>query len=126
MNQYRQLLEQVRDLKLKEEDMPSVTYDEETDLLENPIILTRQHVINLLKRYKQERLSLDDVFDWIHFIWFSDFFMCKQEDADSIASVIQLLEELEEDGDIIANEVDYCLDALESNKQVESWFGDDL
>ncbi len=126
MNSYRQLLENVRDLKAKEDDLPEISYEEETDLLENPVSLTREHVINALKRYKQERLELDDLFDWIHFIWYSDLFMCEKSGADSIASVIHLLEELEEDGDIIASEVDYCLNALEHNKMVESWFGDDL
>jgi hypothetical protein len=126
MNQYRQMLEQVRDLKLKKDDLPVLSYDEETDLLENPLSLTRQHVINILKRFKQERLGLSDLFDWIHFIWFSDLFSCKKEDADSIASVVQFLEDLEEEGDIISSEIDYCLNALENNRQVESWFGDDL
>ena len=126
MNHYRHMLEQVRDLKLKKDDLPTISYEEETGLLENPIIINRHHVIHLLKRYKQERLNLADLFDWIHFIWFSDFFVCEKSDADSIASVIEFLEDLEEEGDIIASEIDYCLNALEQNKQVEGWFGDDL
>ena len=126
MNGYRQMLEQVRDLKLKKDDVPPITYEQETDLLENPVVINRQHVIHLLKRYKQERLGLADLFDWVHFVWFSDLFVCEKADADSIASVIQFLEDLEEDGDIISSEVDYCLNALEQNREVEGWFGDDL
>ena len=126
MNHYRQMLELVRDLKLKKDDLPSISYEDETNLLETPVAITRQDVIRLLKRYKQERLELADLFDWIHFVWFSDLFACEKLDADSIASVIQFLIDLEDDADIIAGEVDYCLNALEHNKRVESWFNDDL
>ena len=126
MNRYRQMLELVRDLKLKKDDLPSISYEDETNLLETPVTITRQDVIRLLKRYKQERLELADLFDWIHFVWFSDFFVCDKADADSIASVIQFLEELEEEGDIASGEIDYCLNALEHNTQAESLFGDDL
>jgi hypothetical protein len=120
------MLEQVRDLKLKKDDLPPVSYEEETDLLENPVIINRQHIMHMLKRYKQELINLTDLFDWIHFVWFSELFACEKSDADSIASVIEFLEDLEEEGDIIASEIDYCLNALEHNKQVEGWFGDDL
>ena len=124
MNIYREMLEQVRDLKVKKDDLPSISYDVETELLENPVILTRQQVIHVLKRYKQERLSLEDLFIWLHFVWFSDFFACKQEDADSIASVMDVLQELEEEG-IMPDDVDYCLDALEKNEIAESLFGEE-
>ena len=126
MNNYRHMLEQVRDLKLKKDDLPPVSYEEETDLLENPVIINRQHVMHMLKRYKQELIDLTKLVDWIHFVWFSELFACEKADADSIASVIEFLEDLEEEGDIIASEIDYCLNALEHNKQVEGWFGDDL
>jgi len=80
----------------------------------------------VLKRYKQERLSQESLLDWIHFIWFSDLFVCEPIDADSIASVMTVLEELEEEGGVMPDDVDYCLDALNNNVIAESLFGDDL
>ena len=95
---YRELLEKVRDLKLNKDDMPPLTYEDENDLLEEPIVIERNHLIHMLKRFKQERITQEDIYDWVHFVWFSDYFTCADEDADCITSVIQMLEELEEEG----------------------------
>jgi len=112
---YREMLEKVRDLKLNKDDMPPLRYDDETDLLENPVVIERKHLMNVLKRFKQEIISQDDLFDWLHFVWFSDLYTCADEDADCIAGVIQILEELEEEGEISPEEVEHCLYALEHN-----------
>ena len=122
MNLYREMLEQVRDLKIKKDELPPIEYDAETELIENPVVIERAHMINLLKRYKQERLSESDLFDWVHFVWFSDLFTCKVEDADCIASVIQVLEELEDEGQVLPEDIDDCLTALENNTLAELSF----
>ena len=115
---YRELLEKVRDLKFNKDDMPPLTYEDENDLLEDPIIIDRQHMVHLLKRFKQERITQQDIFDWIHFVWFSDYFSCADEDADCITSVIQMLEELEEDGNIDLEDAERCLYALDHNEPI--------
>ncbi len=115
---YRELLEKVRDLKFNKDDMPPLTYEDENDLLEEPIIIERPHLTNLLKRFKQERITQQDIFDWIHFAWFSDYFTCADEDADCITSVIQKLEELEEEGDIMPEDAEQCLYALDHNEPI--------
>jgi hypothetical protein len=116
--QYRELLEKVRDLKLNKDDMPPLTYEDENDLLEEPIVIERSHLGNLLKRFKQERIAQEDIFDWIHFVWFSDYFSCTDEDADCITSVIQTLEELEEEGGIRPENAERCLYALDRNEPI--------
>lgn len=116
--QYRNLLEKVRDLKITKDDIPPLTYEDENDLLEDPIIIERHHLTNLLKRLKQERITQEDIFDWIHFVWFSDYFSCADEDADCITSAIQVLEESEEEGEIAPANVQRCLYALEHNEPI--------
>ena len=116
---YRTLLEKVRDLKMKQDDLPELSYDDENDLIENPIIIERLHLINLLKRIKQERMTKEDLFNWIHFVWFSDYFNCTDEDADCITGVIQALEDLEEEETISPEYVQHCLYALEHNQLVD-------
>lgn len=115
---YRNLLEKVRDLKTNKDDMPPLTYEDENDLLEDPIVIERQHLANLLKRFKQERITQEDIFDWIHFVWFSDYFSCSDEDADCITSVIQQLEELEEEGAVTPDQAQRCLYALDHNEPI--------
>ena len=116
--QYRELLEKVRDLKLNKDDMPPLTYEDENDLLEDPIIIERQHLSNLFKRFKQERITQEEIFDWIHFVWFSDYFSCGDEDADCITSVVQRLEELEEEGGVMPADAERCLYALDHNEPI--------
>jgi len=122
---YRNALAQVRDLKVKQ-DILQLNYDEEHELLLDPIIIKRQHVIAVLKRFKQERLSQEDLFDWIHFVWFSDFFTSIDEDAECISSVIQVLEELEEEGNIMIEDIEPCLYALENNIEAKRLLYHDL
>lgn len=112
---YREMLEKVRDLKLNKDDMPPLRYDDQAELMEHPVIIERKHLINVLKRFKQEIINQDDLFNWIHFVWFSDLFTCADEDAECISGVIQVLEEMEEEGEIFPEDVEHCLYALEHN-----------
>lgn len=123
---YRELLEKVRDLKINKDDMSPLRYDDETDLLENPVIIERKHLRRLLMRFKQEIMTQEDLFDWIHFVWFSDLFTCADDDADCITGIIQVLEELEEEGDIMPEEVKHCLYALEHNIEAQRLFDHSL
>jgi hypothetical protein len=125
-HKYRELLEKVRDLKIQKDDMPPLRYEDEGNLLEDPVIIERKHVINVLKRFKQEVFTQEDLFDWVHFVWFSDLFTCADEDADCISGVIQVLEELEEEGDIMPEEVEHCLYALENNVETLRLFDHNL
>jgi hypothetical protein len=52
--------------------------------------------------------------------------VCDENDAECIMSVVQVLQELEEEGEIMPEDLDECLDALENNTYLESLFGDDL
>ncbi len=122
----RELLEKVRDLKIKKDDLPPLRYDDQNELLENPVEIGRKHVINVLKRFKQEIIHQEDLFDWVHFVWFSDLFTCADEDAECISSVIQVLEELEEEGDIMPEDVEHCLYALENNLEAQRLFDHSL
>ena len=125
-HKYRELLEKVRDLKIKKDDMPPLRYDDENDLLENPVIIERKHLINVLKRFKQEIIHQEDLFDWVHFVWFSDLYTCADEDADCISGVIQVLEELEEEGDLMPEDIEHCLYALENNVEALRLFDHSL
>src|SRR5687768_11694975 len=110
---YRTLLEKVRDLKIQPDELPELSYDDENDLIENPIIIERPHLTTILKRLKQERITQEDLFDWIHFVWFSDYFTCADDDADCITGIIQALEDLEEEGEISGENIEHCLYALD-------------
>jgi hypothetical protein len=125
-NKVRELLEKVRDLKIKKDDVPPLRYDDESELLENPVVVERKHLINLLKRFKQEIIHQEDLFDWVHFVWFSDLYTCADEDADCIAGVIQVLEELEEEGDLMPEDIEHCLYALENNVEAMRLFDHSL
>jgi hypothetical protein len=122
----RELLEKVRDLKIKKDDVPPLRYDDQNELLENPVVVERKHLINLLRRFKQEIIHQEDLFDWVHFVWFSDFYTAADKDADCITGVIQVLEELEEEGDLMPEDIEHCLYALENNVEALRLFDHSL
>jgi hypothetical protein len=78
-----------------------------------PIIVNKEHLIKLL----ESNLSDAQILEWVNFIWFSDFYEYNDNESDSIASVMDYLEELDEGrtfNDDIRNEMIF---SLKNNKE---------
>lgn len=78
-----------------------------------PIIVNKEHLIKLL----ESDLSNIEILEWVNFIWFSDFYDYNDNESDSIASVVDYLEELDEGkifNDNIRNEM---IISLRDNKE---------
>jgi hypothetical protein len=78
-------------------------------------------VVNAIKKYRSGAITMQTLVDWVNAIWFYDglFDYC-EEQCDSIASVMDLLEELDEEGvSYTDDEYDRMIAALESNIEYE-------
>lgn len=77
------------------------------------------HLIAVLKKYSTK--EIDDAFllDWVNTIWFSEWYFYNDDQCDSIASVMNVLEELDE-GELILNQekIEILINALENNLEV--------
>lgn len=77
------------------------------------------HLINLLKKYRLK--SIDDMFvlNWVNVIWFSNWYFYNEDQCDSIASVIDELEELDErEKELRHEEIDNFIYVLEHNLEL--------
>ena len=66
--------------------------------VEEPVIVCSQDVIFLINQYLDKKITLQDVLDWVNVVWFTDLFEYNEVEEDSIASVINELETMDEDG----------------------------
>ena len=114
-------LKDFRNLKIsKKELLESIPFNPPKEFRNENIVVCQEHVILLLERYKAGKVSEQDLLDWVNTIWFSDWYDYCDEYCDSIASVMDELEEIDEEGKGLTPEkVETCLNALRNN--LEMW-----
>jgi hypothetical protein len=83
---------------------------------------TASDVITAIKKYRAREITLQNLVDWVNTLWFVDgLYNCEESQGDSIASVMDLLEELDEDGVAYTDdEYDCMIAALESNTEYKT------
>jgi hypothetical protein len=83
---------------------------------------TASDVITAIKKYRAHEITLQNLVDWVNTLWFVDgLYNYEESQCDSIASVMDLLEELDEDGVAYTDdEYDCMIAALESNTIYET------
>jgi hypothetical protein len=112
LNNYKRFLATDTDLKarfgipliraqISEEDVETVTPDD---------------VIAAIVRFRAGEISLQTFLDWVNTLWFTDLYSYAEEHCESIASVMESLEKLDEEGiEYTEEEYDRMLDALAGN-----------
>ena len=80
--------------------------------------IKRSDVVNAIQLYKNGAISKDALVEWVNVVWFTELFVFDDEDADSIVSVLEVLETMDEDDVIISeNELSEMITALTSNTE---------
>jgi hypothetical protein len=115
-----QLLEQFRDLKIDKDKLAQllpVGLKEIT--LDKPIEICSSHIISLLENFEKGNTSKHMLLDWVNTVWFSGLFEYCDENCDSIASVMNELEEIDEAGKGITSEkIKKYIHALKNNIEI--------
>jgi hypothetical protein len=87
--------------------------------IDNPIIIYASDVINLLNAYKNRTITIEHLLDWVNTIWFTELFTYNDNQCDSIADVLNRLEELDEDGsELKESDIDNYIHALKNNREI--------
>lgn len=82
-----------------------------------PEIVSTKDVVMIIEKYISNSISLNQVLDWVNIIWFTDLYTYNPTEEDSIASVITLLETLDEEGvEFTKEDFVEMIDSLKSNK----------
>ena len=80
--------------------------------------IKRSDVVNAIQLYKNGTISKDTLVEWVNGVWFTELFVFDDEDADSIVSVLEVLETMDEDGIVVSeNELSEMITALNSNME---------
>ena len=80
--------------------------------------IKRSDVVNAIQLLQNGTISKDALVEWVNVVWFAELYVFDDEDADSIVSVLDVLETMDEDDVIISeNELSEMITALTSNTE---------
>lgn len=60
-------------------------------------MINRHDLIKAIQVYVDKRITLDRLIEWVNIIWFTDLYEILENEIDSIMSVLEILETLDED-----------------------------
>jgi len=86
--------------------------------IDEPCIVESFDVITAIDRFKNNEITKESLLSWVNILWFTDLYEYCENNAESISSVMSLLETLDEDG-VVFSENQYIgmIEALKNNKQ---------
>ena len=80
--------------------------------------IKRSDVVNAIQLLQNGTISKDALVEWVNVVWFAELYVFDDEDADSIVSVLDVLETTDEDDVIISeNELSEMITAVASNTE---------
>lgn len=80
--------------------------------------IKRSDVVNAIQLLGNGTISKDALVEWVNVVWFTELYVFDDEDADSIVSVLEVLETMDEEGVVISeNELLEMITALTSNTE---------
>ena len=83
-----------------------------------PQRITRFDVVNAIRAMLDGSKSVLDVVEWVNVVWFTDLFTFSDDETDSIVSVLEVLETLDEEGAVATtDELNNMISALNENKE---------
>ncbi len=120
MENIENILEDFKNLKINKKQLQEKVGEDLFNIkISKPIVVNNKDIIYLLEYYRDEKISLDDLIDWVNVVWFSDLYGYDERYEDSIASIMSILEELDEEGHIMTkDDIEKYIDALKNNLEI--------
>jgi hypothetical protein len=112
-------LEQFRDGKISKKklllSLPELHYNPQNITVE----VSNNDIVRLLTAYLNNDISEQEILDWVNIIWFSEYYYYREEESDSMASVMSNFEELDENGHDMTKEMAlFYIGALKKNIEI--------
>ncbi len=81
-----------------------------------PLVITKEDLCKVIQCYTNNDISLQQLVDWVNVVWFTELFELLEKESDSIMSVLEVLETLDEDNTSISTQdFSEMLKALSNN-----------
>lgn len=108
-----------RELKIgKQELQQNIGEDLHNVAHKNSCIVKRSDVVNAIRLFKEGKIGKEVLVEWVNVIWFTDLYTFNDEDADSIISVLEILETMDEETtDVSEDDLTEMITALNSNTE---------
>ena len=121
MSEINRALEKYKRFEIsKSELLKVVNNDLKTLKIQKPIEVCTNDVIELLENYRQGRITSVDLIDWVNTIWFTDLYDYCDVQGDCIASVMNELEEADEDIEKLSlSRIDAYIHVLKNNIELK-------
>lgn len=62
-----------------------------------PLVITKEDLCKVIQCYINNDIQLQQLVDWVNVIWFTDLYELLENENDSIMSVLEVLETLDEE-----------------------------
>ena len=76
-------------------------------------------VVYAIKKYLSKAVTLSELVDWVNVIWFTELYEYATKEENAIASVMTLLETLDEGVNFTDDEYSQMIKCLENNTECE-------
>lgn len=112
-------LELYRELKISKQELrQNIGEDLHNVAHEKSCIVNRSDVVNAIRLFKKGKIGKEVLVEWVNVIWFTDLYAFNDEDADSIISVLEILETMDEETtDVSEDDLTEMITALNSNTE---------
>ena len=88
--------------------------------IDKPIEISANDLVEAITKYLNNEITKDDLVNWVNVVWFTDSFEYNDKESEAIASVMDVLETLDEDNvSVDSNEFNKMINSLKNNKIYE-------
>lgn len=112
------LLESFRDLNISKEELLKKLNVKSINDVNQVVMIASVDVIKLLESFKAGKIDETELLEWVNTIWFSDTYDYVDEEMDSIASVMNILEEIDEGRKLDESSIDLFIKSLKANEEI--------
>ncbi len=113
------LLESFRDLKMNKEELLKKLNVKSLNDVKQIAMIASVDVIKLLENFKAGKIDEIGLLEWVNTIWFSDTYDYVDEEMNSIASVMNKLEEIDEGEKLDESSIDLFIKSLKANEKIK-------
>ena len=113
----KQALIKFKELKISKSQLKEETGEDLFNVdCPNPVVVNSRDLIKIIQHYIEKNISISQLIDWVNVVWFTELYELSAKESDSMVSVLDVLETLDED-DVTVSEEDFLkmIDALLNN-----------
>ncbi len=106
-------------LEITKEELKNVLGEDLYNVeIDKPTIVHSQDVICVINSFLEKKISLIQLVEWVNVIWFTDIYTFRDNESDSILSVLEVLETLDEEGvNVSDDELRNMIESLSLSKK---------